>query len=243
MTKKTLQRLWAIPFLSAAIAGGMAACDHDGPRTSTVTGTIAQEGFAYPVHRIIASADDGHKTVTRVAGDGSFALSLDKKHGYTIELDTDLGIVPLVLDGAHGQYARELHVWGGGARADIGTVRFYDPSVAPFASGGLCVDGFFEGSLEPCMASRAEIACEGRRRHQGGDVSAAASAPTVPIQGAVAVPELSLPAGLSCKRACGDDDRDDDDDSEDEDDAYEADDDGGSCGDFHHDDEGWEDDD
>lgn len=222
MNERTLRSSWMIPFLSAAVAAGVAACDDDhGPRTSTVTGTIAQDGFAYPVNRIIVSADDGHRELVHVAGDGSFSLPLAGQHRYTIELDTDLGIVPLVLDGAHGQYVRELVVRGGGARADIGTVRFYDPSVAPHASSDACVEGFFEASLEPCIVGPAEVTCRSRR---GGDASFAEGGPTVPVQGPVAVPERSLPAELGCKQDCGRRGGDDDDEWEDDDGGFDDDD-------------------
>jgi hypothetical protein len=224
------RQLGTIPFVAVALVGALAACDDDeGPKTSAISATVEQSSFAWPVTQVIATNTAGIKTVTPVAKDGAFQLILDAKHRYTFVLNTDLGTVPLVIDGAHGDYATELQVKSGGARADIGTIRFHNPEVTPNASSDACVDGYFVDSAEPCIAGRAVIACgtRGKRGGQSGEaLGIDESAPRSNLAGPVAVPLLSLPTALHCDS--GDDDEhgehDDDDGGPSDDDGPDDDD-------------------
>ncbi len=213
----------------------LAGCSDDEPSTATVVGHFAQDGFAHPVTRVLVASNGGRNTVAPVASDGSFALVLDRGR-HVLSADTDLGSLPLVLAGAHGSYALGLDVRGGDAHADIGAIRFYDPSEAPYAPTDVCMTGYFEGSLEPCITRPATVICPPGSRQLYG------SSPRVEVDEPMAVPTFSLET-FGCKHKR--DRRDHDDDDWGDSDAWGDDDwdDGDDWGDDDWGDDDWGDDD
>ena len=217
MKRRLLNLFGLLPLATAALAVGASACDDDHDDAARLFGNVDQQSFSHPVTRIIATADDGTKTVTAVATSGAIEMQLRHKQHYTFEVDTDAGSFPLVLAGAHGRYVRSLEVRRGGAQADLGVVRFYDPSEAPYTASNVCVDGYFEDSLEPCMTS-VNVSCN----DDDDKAEDATLGMHVDLDEPMAVPSFSLPASIGCKRGHGDDDDggdwDDDDGHHDDDD-------------------------
>lgn len=201
MKRRLLHLFGLLPLATAALAVGVSACDDDDDDVAYIYATIDQPSFSHPVTQVIATADDGTKTVSAVTSSGDLVLQLGDEQHYTFELDTDAGSFPLVLAGAHGRYVRSLEVKRGGVRADLGVVRFYDPSEAPYTANDVCVDGYFEDSLEPCMTS-VNVSCNDDDREAEG----AALGVHVDLDEPMAVPSFSLPASIGCKRSRHDDD-------------------------------------
>jgi hypothetical protein len=234
MNRKHLNRIGLLPLFTAAVATMFAACDdRDGRHASTLVGVVDQGSFAYPVTRVIVTGDDGNRGVASVHADGSFVVELSGNHRYSVDLDTDLATYPLVLAGSHGRYVRELHVKSGGGWADLGSIRYFNPAETPYSASDLCVDGFYEDSLEPCMSGPADSSC-GYSAHDGhdryGDGRRAETPLYVDLDAEMAVPTFSLETSLGCRSHGDDDDGRDDDGGYDNDSGWD-------------DDDGWEDDD
>ena len=156
-----------LPVLMAGVLGG---CSDS--TASTLSAVVAAKTFSAPVQDIVARGADG--TESRVAPDsdgGWFHLVLEQGTSYHIFVNASGLSVPLVLGGSHGSYVTELAVSSGGAKVDLGVVRYFagesatsqDRSLVllplPRAGAAQCVDGYFSQSEEPCMGAKAEAVC------------------------------------------------------------------------------------
>ncbi|MEQ9322207.1 MAG: hypothetical protein RIF41_23780 [Polyangiaceae bacterium] len=228
--------------LAAVATTGLAAACAGGPTTSTVSAQVVQETFSAPVGSVVATSETGKTVRAAVGADGRFTLSLVEGSVYEIQLLADGLSVPLALNGKHGVYATGLAVTSGGAEADLGLVRMWDPTTAtPYAaelptspnrSPDACESGYFTSTSEPCMADEATVACsddgdsdsdsdddvEQEGDHQDGDDDGEdvegedEDDGGQAIDGPVAIPSYSLGDGLGC------DDEDEDSDSVEDDD-------------------------
>lgn len=206
------------------------------PPPSTVTGTVAQASFAEPVTHISARSSAGVVTVAAVDAQGDFSIALEEGSAYRFFLSPDGTGTPLVVRTEGDRLETELFVRSAGAEVDIGKVRFWGgardtrsrsvglSSPLPEA-GAACVEGFFEGTAQPCASGVAKQVCGGGDHHggcpgmMGGDHHPGAgdlgdlgdlgdhlpAEPTVgdpatdasPTQ-PTAVPEKSLPPSIGC---------------------------------------------
>lgn len=164
-----------VRWMCAAVGalGTLVGCGSS-PTTSTVKGTIAQETFSPRVHKITVVNDKGNSSVASVDASGAFSLVLAKHARYQFFLSEDGKSMPIVIKSDDGRLETALEVKGGGATADMGSVRFWpgtqiasgrqinvsQPGPVTTIGGGACVSGKIEGTDQPCASGEATLVCE-----------------------------------------------------------------------------------
>lgn len=220
-------RLMALGFLGVSVTALVVGCGSAEPGSSTITGTIDQATFPAKVSSIAIISDSAAPASAPVAEDGSFSLSLLEGASYRFTLGAD-GTVPLILRQEGDRLQTMISITGGGASADIGSVRFWGgaasassdstsvvpvPSTDPTAAE-TCVDGLIPRTGQPCSTGEVAVTCEDMGDHHGGmgprrgghhggpppadEVIAFDATTDASAEQAVAIPERTLATGVGC---------------------------------------------
>jgi hypothetical protein len=212
---------------------GMGCSQSASKTTSTLSGTAALSTF--PAAPVAATAIDetGRAVAAPVGPDGHFTFTLTKGHLYTLSLASTDAEVPVVLPRASGALRLSFRLSTGGARLDLGSVRYFASapqggfhiSTAPATAGSgpdeECVDGLLAGTSTPCVDDDGKVTCDDGAEVDDGDgecengKDARTGAPCTdpPESGAVAdpssaiaVPDRTVPDDVS---GCSEDDGED----------------------------------
>jgi len=163
----TRSHLWiGATFALATLAGG---CGAARPTTSAITGTIAQATFPAKVTRVTVVSDGGAVSAAAVDASGKFRLTLQQGASYRFFLSPDGKGTPLVVRSEAGRLETTVSITGGGATADIGSVRYWAGASrrrarslsvgGAQASAGACVSGTIQGTQQPCASGTAGAVC------------------------------------------------------------------------------------
>ena len=174
-------RISALGFLGAAIAALTAGCGAAAePGTSTISGTIDQATFPAAVSQILVISDSSAPTSAPVAADGSFALTLTEGASYRFALGAD-DTIPLIVRSDAERLQTMITITGGGASANIGSVRFWAGTASSSTAevqgvpatdtvtttDDTCVDGLVPRTGQPCATGEATATCEDMGGHRG----------------------------------------------------------------------------
>jgi len=138
----------------------LAGCGAGVTSSSMVTGRLDATSLPLPT-RVTASTDDGLTTSTTPAADGTFSLSLDPGHVWSISLATGDGQTTAVALPRQGHFDRGVEVDGA---VDEALGRVWAPSpqdplrLLPEANPAGCVDGLLP-SGEACAVTEAFTQC------------------------------------------------------------------------------------
>ena len=203
--------------------------------TSTLNGTAALSTFPSSPVSAVATDEAGRAVAAPVGADGHFALTLTKGHNYVVSFAGAGGDIPVVWPRTSGKLHRSFHLSTGGARLDVGSVRYFasapesgfhvsagpSPTTSTGGPDEECVDGVLAGTTTPCVDDDGKVTCDdGEEVDEGNDgecengidarTGAACTDPPESTDeadplAAMAVPDRSVPNDVSGCKEDGED--------------------------------------
>jgi len=185
---------------------------------SELTGSIDQATFHAAITSITVARDDGTTAISPVLGDGTFTALLESGGTYRLLLSADGTATPIVLDASGGRLRTEIQVTSGGGLVEIGSVRYWDPSVGSESQAlktqaavttteatTTCVDGLIPGTTQPRAGTTATVDCSVANDMTNGCPDLGATDPTA-ASGATATTsandaDAALPMGIPAANA------------------------------------------
>lgn len=151
--------------LAVGALGWMSACS-SAPETAVVQGSLVDESFPSTVTSIVAEGADGTRVTSTLDASSRFALTLGVTN-YTMKVvGSDGTETPLAFAGGLGSYALTLPVTSGGAKVELGQIRYLAArrsTAAKLPTGSptlpVCTGGVLS-SGEPCIADVGAVTCE-----------------------------------------------------------------------------------
>lgn len=189
---------------------------------SELTGSIDQASFPAALTAITVARDDGTTASVPVLDDGSFTALLESGGTYRLLLSADGTSTPVVLDASGGRLRTEIQVTSGGGNVDIGSVRYWDPTIASKSQAlettttvtpttPTCTDGVISGTAQPCAGTTAAVDCSVANDMSNGcpdlgetdptaasGATAATSANDADAALPMGVPVANAPAQITC---------------------------------------------
>jgi hypothetical protein len=158
--------------------------------SSELTGSIDQASFPAALTSVTVARDDGTTALAPVLSDGTFTALLESGGTYRLLLSADGTGTPVVLDASGGRLRTEIQVTSGGGAVALGTIRYWDPSVAskgqaltkttitPTTTPATCTSGVIAGTSQPCAGTTAPVDCSVANDMSNGCPDLGATDPT-----------------------------------------------------------------
>jgi hypothetical protein len=202
--------------------------------TSTLDGTAALATFPASPVSAVATDETGRAVAAPVGADGHFSLTLTKGHHYAVSFAGAGGDIPVVWPRASGKLNASFRLSTGGARLDIGSVRYFAsapeggfhvsagaPATSTSGPDEECVDGVIAGTTTPCVDDDGKTTCDDGQEvdddgecENGVDARTGAACTDPPESTgvadpttAMAIPDRSVPDDVS---GCSEEEDDDD---------------------------------
>lgn len=221
MSTQLFKLLAAGALCSVAALTGCNSGSTTSSTASELTGSIDQASFPAALTAITVARDDGTTASVPVLDDGSFTALLESGGTYRLLLSADGTATPVVLDASGGRLRTEIQVTSGGGSVDIGSVRYWDPSVGTKSQAlqvnttvpttPTCTDGLISGTAQPCAGTTAAVDCSvandmsngcpdlGETDPTAASGATAASSPNDADAAApMGVPVANAPAQITC---------------------------------------------
>jgi hypothetical protein len=170
MSTQLFKTLAASALVGVAALTGCNSGSTTSATASELTGSIAQATFPAAITAITVARDDGTTASVPVLDDGTFTALLESGGTYRLLLSADGKGTPVVLDASGGRLRTEIQVTSGGGNVEIGSVRYWDPTIASKGQAlqvdttvttttPTCTDGLISGSAQPCAGTTAAVDC------------------------------------------------------------------------------------